>query len=132
MSTPLDRFFEAAGCRTQTELAEFLGIRQSSIADAKKRGNIPSDWLLTLWRKKAVNPDWVLTGKGSVGLQPSGHIEGGLSVLMVKEKLSPENYTTEELLTEIIFRVLKDVCGSEQGRLIVKDLFFGDQSESSR
>lgn len=57
MPTPLDRVYEAAGCRTQTELAKFLGMRQSSISDAKKRGKIPSDWLLTLWRKTGINPD---------------------------------------------------------------------------
>ncbi|MCL1940023.1 MAG: helix-turn-helix domain containing protein [Desulfovibrionaceae bacterium] len=70
MFPALQRFFEAAGCRTQVELADFLGIKQSSISDAKRRRRIPSDWLLKLWRKKGVNPDWILTGQGPKGLQP--------------------------------------------------------------
>ncbi len=51
MSTPelfeaqYGRVFEAAGCRTQAELAAFLGIRQSSISDAKRRKSIPAEWL---------------------------------------------------------------------------------------
>ena len=42
-SSALSRVFEAAGCRTQSELADFLGVRQSSISDAKKRGSVPAD-----------------------------------------------------------------------------------------
>lgn len=62
MSAVLQRFFQAAGCKTQTELAMFLGIRQSSVSDAKRRQVIPADWFITLLRRKSINPDWVLTG----------------------------------------------------------------------
>ena len=44
----LSRVFEAAECRTQMELADVLGIRQSSISDAKRRGVIPPEWLIKL------------------------------------------------------------------------------------
>jgi len=64
MSTPLSRVFEAAGCRTQIELANLLGIRQSSISDAKKRNSIPAEWLVTLLRLRGVNPEWILSGDG--------------------------------------------------------------------
>ena len=52
MFPALQRFFEAVECRTQAELAEFLGIKQSSISDAKKRKTIPPDWLLTALRAR--------------------------------------------------------------------------------
>ena len=58
----LARVFTIAGCRTQVELAEVLGIRQSSIADAKRRGRVPPGWLLTLLRLHGVNPDWITKG----------------------------------------------------------------------
>lgn len=58
----LARIFSVAGCRTQVELAEVLGIRQSSIADAKRRGRIPPGWLLTLLRLRGVHPDWIIRG----------------------------------------------------------------------
>ena len=80
-------------CRTQTELADFLGLRQSSISDAKKRGSIPSDWLLTLWRKKGGNPERILTGQGSQKLHPAECLE---------------QYETEELLAEIASRIRKN------------------------
>ena len=64
MSTPLSRVFDAAGCRTQIELANLLGIRQSSISDAKKRNSVPAEWLVTLLRLRGVNPEWILSGSG--------------------------------------------------------------------
>ena len=60
----LARVFEATGCRTQMELANVLGIRQSSISDAKKRRAIPAEWLLTLLREYNINPEWVTRGVG--------------------------------------------------------------------
>ena len=67
----LARVFEAAGCRTQLELAAVLDIRQSSISDAKKRGAIPSDWLVKLLQLRGVNPDWIMDGVGPKFLAPS-------------------------------------------------------------
>ena len=64
MSSALERVFQTAGCRTQQQLAEFLGISQSSISDAKRREVIPAEWLLKLLRDRGVNPDWILTGEG--------------------------------------------------------------------
>lgn len=108
MPTPLDRVYEAAGCRTQTELAKFLGMRQSSISDAKKRGKIPSDWLLTLWRKTGINPDWILTGHGPKGLGP---IECGETTappaVYIREIRPPEECSVEELMIEIVRRANK-------------------------
>lgn len=89
MLTALERFFEAAECRTQAELADFLGIRQSSISDAKRRGSVPAEWLLVLWRKKRVNPDWILTGQGLQKIQTA------------------EECSIEELMAEVVNRVLR-------------------------
>lgn len=55
--------------RSQTELASFLGISQSSIAEAKKRQSIPADWYLKLFEKLGVNPDWLKSGSGPVYLR---------------------------------------------------------------
>ena len=108
MLPALKRFFEAAECRTQAELADFLGIRQSSISDAKKRGRIPSDWLLALWRKKGINPDWVLTGQGSRGLQPTENPPCATHhTAYIKEIRPPEECSTEELVFEIVHRAMQ-------------------------
>ncbi len=57
------RIHSIAGTRTQAELAQFLGIRQPSVSDAKKRGKIPAEWLLILMRSRNVNPEWILAGR---------------------------------------------------------------------
>ena len=44
----LDRIKKATGARTQVELASLLGIRQSSISDAKRRNSVPADWYMKL------------------------------------------------------------------------------------
>lgn len=107
MPTPLERFFEAAGCRTQTELAEFLGIRQSSIADAKKRASIPPDWLLKLLNQKGINPSWVITGQGARFMRPTDN--NSLTVPAVVQQIvvrPPEECSIEELSVEIIRRAI--------------------------
>ena len=112
----LSRVFEAAGCRTQSELAEFLGVRQSSISDAKKRGSVPADWLLTLLCKKWINPTWVLTGQGARMLQPSEHItsvpEKSAPIVV---RCPPHDCTTDELVQEVVRRAVRLIAQSEEG-----------------
>lgn len=62
MQTPLDRLLEATECRSQVELAAFLGTRQSLISDAKRRDRIPAEWLDFLHKTKGVRPEWILHG----------------------------------------------------------------------
>jgi hypothetical protein len=54
------RIHAITGTRTQVELAKVLGIRQSSISDAKRRQSIPDSWLQTIIWKFDGNPRWVL------------------------------------------------------------------------
>lgn len=69
----LRRVYQATGTRTKTELAGWLGVRQTFVADAERRGKIPTDWLLTLARVLSVDPEWVLTGRGGRLLEtPAG------------------------------------------------------------
>ena len=60
----IQRIYSSTGTRTQVQLAEALGIRQSSVSDAKRRGAIPADWQITLFNKFALNPAWICTGEG--------------------------------------------------------------------
>lgn len=58
----LDRIKKATGARTQVQLAEVLGVRQSSISDAKRRCSIPAEWFLKLYRSHGLDPDWLSDG----------------------------------------------------------------------
>ena len=66
-----DRIKKATGMRTQVEIAKMLDIRQSSISDAKRRGVIPSDWLIKLLYLRGINPAWIRDGIGPKFLAPS-------------------------------------------------------------
>ncbi|MDR2820841.1 MAG: helix-turn-helix domain containing protein [Desulfovibrio sp.] len=66
----LKRVFEAAECRTQVKLGDFLQVRQSSVSDAKSRKSIPAEWLIKLFDKKQISPNWILYGKGAKCLGP--------------------------------------------------------------
>ena len=59
-----ERICETTGARTQVELANLLGIRQSSISDAKRRNSIPADWYMKLFEKFGINPNWLKYGTG--------------------------------------------------------------------
>lgn len=114
--SPLDRIFKITGCRTQTELAALLGIRQSSISDAKKRNSIPPEWLVTLFRLRRINPDWVMDGTGPKHLnardQPSV-VETKLSDVPVDETIHQSAlrcFSSQDLTDELLRRCRKNVC----------------------
>ena len=59
-----ERILQSTGLRTQTDVAAMLGIKQSSISEAKRRGRIPNPWLMTLFSERGLNPTWIRTGEG--------------------------------------------------------------------
>ena len=59
----LERIKLATGAYTQVQLAEVLGVRQSSISDAKRRCSIPPDWFLKLYRSHGLDPNWISDGR---------------------------------------------------------------------
>ena len=109
MSSAFQRFYVAAECRTQIELAHFLGIQQSSISDAKRRGAVPAEWLLKLLRYKGINPDWVLTGEGPRYMRPLDGDEVVMPVVHSVEIRPPQECSAQELVNELVRRALNSV-----------------------
>lgn len=102
------RVFEAAECKTQAALAAVFEIKQSSVSDAKRRKVIPSDWLVKLFEKKQINPEWIRTGQGGKILQAVDEAERSRPVVVnAIERRPAEECTTDELLAEIFRRALK-------------------------
>lgn len=56
------RIKKALGITSQKELAQALGVQQSSVSDAKHRGVIPGEWAIKLFRSHGVNPGWIYDG----------------------------------------------------------------------
>ena len=116
-----NRLLEATGCKTQVELGEFLKIRQSSVSDAKSRNAIPSDWLITLLKKKNINPLWVLNGLEPKFIAPLMCEQLNPHLVRIVEVKPPEQCTAQELINELVRRalqtrdneaILKEVAGS--------------------
>ena len=70
MNSAYIRIKESTGLRTQTEIANALGISQSSVSDALRRGETPATWLVTLLEKYSLNPFWIKTGRGFQYMAP--------------------------------------------------------------
>jgi hypothetical protein len=68
-----DRIAAALGIDTQLELADMLNIRQSSISDAKRRGVIPGEWAMKLFKNHRLNPRWIYDGLPPVFLSDQAH-----------------------------------------------------------
>ena len=104
------RVFEAAECKTQVELAELLEIRQSSISDAKRRESVPSEWIVKLFDKKRISPDWLRTGQGNMILGECDEEEHRIPMSAPIIKYRPaKECTTDELLAELASRTLKRI-----------------------
>lgn len=110
MFPALERVFTAAGCRTQTELADLLQIRQSSISDAKRRGSIPAEWLIKLLKLKGINPDWIMTGHGPQFMQPVADPgDHDAHAMFAMRNRALEDCSAQELITELVRQALKDI-----------------------
>jgi len=68
----IERMKSALGLKTQSALAEVLGVRRAAVSDAKRQGRVPSEWLLKLCRSHGLNPYWIETGKGSKHVRHEG------------------------------------------------------------
>ncbi len=64
-----ERIKFATNTKTQVEIAELLEIRQSSISDAKRRNSVPAEWVMKLFEKFGLNPDWIKQGVGPMYLR---------------------------------------------------------------
>ena len=107
--TPLDRVFAAADCQTQVALGKLLGIQQSSISDAKRRGVVPAEWLIKLLRLKGINPEWIISGADPKYLGPATGVALPAPVVYLTRARPPQDCSTQELTTELVRRALADM-----------------------
>ena len=74
MNNTFNTFFERAskplGITSLTELADILKVNRSSITQARKKDSVPANWLLELFRRYGLNPDWLEGGNGPQFLKP--------------------------------------------------------------
>lgn len=74
----LDRMIGAIGGKTQGDLGKILGISQTSISLAKRKGKVPPEWFLKLCTEKRLNPNWLLTGQGLMHIPERATVDAEL------------------------------------------------------
>lgn len=119
----LKRVFEAAECRTQVELADFLQVRQSSVSDAKRRKSIPAEWVVKLFNKKRISPDWILYGEGGKHLGPVDAEQCKPHVVRIMETKPPEECSAQDLVNELVRRALQPLDIEETQKQVAATWF---------
>jgi len=61
-----DRMQKVLGSDKDKDLAANLDISPQAVSNARKKGEIPSDMILTFAEKNKLSVDWLLTGKGQM------------------------------------------------------------------
>ena len=59
-----DRMQQILGSDKDKDLAATLGISPQAVSNARKKGEVPADMVLTFAEKNKLSVDWLLTGKG--------------------------------------------------------------------
>ena len=81
----LQRIMQAAGAKTDTELAKALGIKPPSVAAARKRAQIPSGWVEQIAEQSSVDADWLLFGENPKRRRRKKWKDGEIELLDVEE-----------------------------------------------
>lgn len=105
------RILFASNCQTQMELAAILEISQSSISDAKRRQSIPSDWLIKLYDKFGVNPDWLRDKKEPMYLRGIASLDS-----------EGTNIVLEDVSRGFIANVFETFCDRQNGEYNFKTI----------
>lgn len=66
VDTLINRILDVTGINSQSELAKELEINRSGITHARNKNKIPDKWIVKLYRKFGLNPEWIETGVGNV------------------------------------------------------------------
>ena len=123
----LQRAFEATGAGSQNELAAVLEINRSAITQARNKGSVLAKWLLKLYRKYGLNPDWLEMGDGHVFLKQADAVESEFkNIPKVKARLSAGGGSFEvgsEIEGYYAFR--KEWLGSKghSDKMVLMDIF---------
>lgn len=64
-SLVIERLKNAAGARTDRDLASFLNVSAAAISNARKNERIPADWLIQTGQRTGRSIDWLVSGLGS-------------------------------------------------------------------
>lgn len=115
METVNDRFriLRKECGKTQSEMGKVLGLSVSGVSEIEKgRRNVTEQHLIMLsnWKERLVNIDWLRTGEGEMFMELPEEDE---TAAIVYELLGPEKNELFDLILEVI-RTYKELSPSSQ------------------
>ncbi|MDY0219715.1 MAG: S24 family peptidase [Desulfobacterium sp.] len=128
----IGRILDVTGISSQTELADALGINRSGITHARKKNEIPDRWIVKLYRRFGLNPDWIENGVGQVFLK--GELIRGSefkTIPKVKARLSAGTGSFETLsdVTDYLYFQSKWLARKGSANAMVAMEVFGNSME---
>ncbi len=103
------RLYYAAECYSPKELATFLDVSVCSIANAKKIGKIPAEWLLLLFQVKNIFPEWITKGIGPMYFERplEGYYESGRAFTeRMEDRVALRKLSSRTLTEELLRRLM--------------------------
>jgi hypothetical protein len=68
----LERIRIALNAKNDTGIAQALGIKQPSVASARKQNKIPPAWVHKVAEDRSVSADWLFFGRGEMTVRKPG------------------------------------------------------------
>lgn len=128
----IGRILQVTGISSQTELADALGINRSGITHARKKNEIPDRWIVKLYRRFGLNPDWIENGVGQVFLKGEAGPGSEFKIIpKVKARLSAGTGSFETLsdVTDHLYFQSKWLARKGSANAMVAMEVFGNSME---
>lgn len=128
----MKRILNTTGINSQSELAQQLEINRSGITHARNSNKIPDKWIVKLYRKFGLNPEWVETGTGNVFIHEHSDTDIEFkSIPKVTARLSAGtgSFESRENVTEYLSFQTKWLTGKGSASSMVAMEVFGQSME---
>ncbi len=128
----LERILDATGISSQSELARELEINRSGITHARNNNKIPDKWVVKLYKKFGLNPQWIESGIGNafINIKSDNDVEFKY-IPKVAARLSAGtgSFESEENITDYLSFQTKWLAGKGAANSMVAMEVFGQSME---
>jgi phage repressor protein C with HTH and peptisase S24 domain len=128
----MERILDATGISSQSELARELEINRSGITHARNNNKIPDKWVVKLYKKFGLNPQWTESGIGNVFINIKSDNDVEFKYIpKVAARLSAGtgSFESEENITDYLSFQTKWLAGKGAANSMVAMEVFGQSME---
>jgi phage repressor protein C with HTH and peptisase S24 domain len=128
----MKRILDTTGISSQSELARELEINRSGITHARNNNKIPDKWVVKLYKKFGLNPQWIESGIGNVFINSLSNNDVEFKYIpKVAARLSAGtgSFESEENITDYLSFQTKWLAGKGAANSMVAMEVFGQSME---